>query len=605
MRSPWKGCFAFIVAALALTAPEPAGAQAAGGPELIPPGGIKVAAVEVRGNQQINRDTILGAVSTKPGGTVTREQLAADVTAIKQLGFFRSVSPEVTVTPEGARITFVVEEYPPIRAVEFTGNTVFTQAQLRPILGLKEGEILNREVLSRKLRAIEDAYSARGYVAQVSENVSVQPQGILVVPIHEAHVAQVEIEGLRAVHESVIRRALRLRPGDLYSTTALQRDYVRLQQLNLFDVIEPDVTANAAGNAVIHWRLREMRTRQLTFGLSYSPAESLVGTIGFIENNFRGQAEQLRVALDIGTIEGRIGGEASYAQPVFVGRPAYNGRVFSAFEYRFAQSLFSAPGVNLNRYYERHNGVQIGATQDLGRGRQVGLNTRYEDVSVNNLPPQFLTPATPSLNSTIYGFGGQALRDRRDSIIYPTTGDYAAAIADFGFFTRGSHSGSGFMARPQVDWRSYIPLNPQPRTLSPEERQRRTRVLAWRVMGGTATGHIPFFEQFFVGGVNNLRGYAEDRFWGPHMLVGSAELRWPLFSSIVGVAFVDAGQAWGSDYQFTNAPNLSTKFRQTRSFSPRFGTGVGVRYLSPFGPLRLDFAYGDQFRVHFTIGQAF
>ena len=94
----------------------------------------------MRGNQLVSRETILSAVSARPGQRVTAAQLTADVEVLRRLGFFQTVqTPQVVITPDGARITYVVVEFPRVRGVEFTGNTVFTQEELRRILEVVPG----------------------------------------------------------------------------------------------------------------------------------------------------------------------------------------------------------------------------------------------------------------------------------------------------------------------------------------------------------------------------------------------------------------------------------------------------------------------------------
>jgi len=103
--------------------------------------------------------------------------------------------------------------------------------------------------------------------------------------------------------------------------------------------------------------------------------------------------------------------------------------------------------------------------------------------------------------------------------------------------------------------------------------------------------------------MGSLRGYLEGRFWGEHMALGSIEYRHPLGRALTGIAFVDVGDAWGSPFQFQ--PDVDTDFGQHRNFSPRAGAGVGIRYTSEFGALGLDFAWGEEFRTHFTFGETF
>jgi outer membrane protein insertion porin family len=132
-------------------------------------------------------------------------------------------------------------------------------------------------------------------------------------------------------------------------------------------------------------------------------------------------------------------------------------------------------------------------------------------------------------------------------------------------------------------------------------------VVATRLMLGVSSGRLPFFEQFFLGGADSMRGYLEDRFWGSRMLLFSSELRVPLASSIAGVAFLDVGDAWNSlsEFQFSD-PALQTRFEQHKGFNPRTGLGIGLRVVTPIGPLRLDYAFGREgSRTHFSIGHSF
>ncbi|HEX2999504.1 MAG TPA: BamA/TamA family outer membrane protein [Armatimonadota bacterium] len=573
----------------------------------LPPEGAPVVSVNVRGNQQISREAILSAVSARPGQTITTAQLEKDVEALRKLGYFQEVlAPEVALSSAGASIVYVVREFPAIRAVEFTGNTVFTSDQLRAILALPPGAVFNREVLTRRMSEIESAYRAHSYVARVVvADVRISPEGILTIPIHEARVTTLTLIGLQRVRESVIRRGLVLQPGMLFDERELRRDFNRLQQLNLFETVDPTVDFNAAGDVDITWTFKEGRTRALNFGLSYGSPEGLVGSVAFSENNFRGRAEQLSLMLNISSVDARMGGELAYARPLMGKSIAYNARSYSLIDYRFSEELISQASVNVDHYFERHNGVQVGASRDLGRNRVLSAGARYENVFVFNLPPEFLTTDIPSLNSELIAGNGDLVRDRRDYLLYPTTGDFADLGATVGVASRGSDEHGGGIMKGQMDWRFYIPVFTSGPLPQKQEDRLHIPVLATRVMVGSTAGDLPFFEQFFVGGANTIRGYLEDRYWGEHMVVASAELRWPLPLNLIGAAFVDGGSAWHTDFQFINTGTFSTEFRQSQTFFFALGAGVGIRYLSPLGVLRLDFAYGDHFRTHFTLGQPF
>ena len=131
------------------------------------------------------------------------------------------------------------------------------------------------------------------------------------------------------------------------------------------------------------------------------------------------------------------------------------------------------------------------------------------------------------------------------------------------------------------------------------------------------TATVPFFRRYFLGGTTSLRGWGRLEVSplsgtgvpvGGHTLFeGSSEVRVPLFAKLTGVVFVDAGNVWSSDWELDLGDLLAD-------------AGTGLRYQTPFGLARFDFAYqlnrldglqidgkpeSRRWRIHFSIGQAF
>ena len=158
-----------------------------------------------------------------------------------------------------------------------------------------------------------------------------------------------------------------------------------------------------------------------------------------------------------------------------------------------------------------------------------------------------------------------------------------------------------------TDLRRYVPLKSHKGKTPADRAREKIPVLALRLMTGTSTGRRPFFEQFFMGGADSLRGYLEDRFWGRNMLLASVEYRRPFAQALTGVLFTDVGDAWDSRsaFQFSD-PTLRTRYRQHTQFSPHASVGLGLRVTTPIGPIRLDYAFGSEGgRLHFSIGHSF
>ena len=149
-----------------------------------------------------------------------------------------------------------------------------------------------------------------------------------------------------------------------------------------------------------------------------------------------------------------------------------------------------------------------------------------------------------------------------------------------------------------LDLRRYISLQ-GPR--KPGDFKSPKKVFAVRALLGYANSDVPFFEQYFLGGADSLRGSDTDRYWGNKLALFQAELRLPIgkSNSLQTVLFTDAGDAWGSIYQ-------GQGLQQHQNFSLTSDFGVGLRLDTPVGPIRLDEAFGrDGTRTQFSIGQSF
>jgi outer membrane protein insertion porin family len=129
-------------------------------------------------------------------------------------------------------------------------------------------------------------------------------------------------------------------------------------------------------------------------------------------------------------------------------------------------------------------------------------------------------------------------------------------------------------------------------------------VLAARVMLGTASGDVPLFESWSVGGSTTMRGYNQDRYRGENLVLGNLEYRYRLNETLGLVAFVDAGDAWGGEFR-TIVPGFVIP-ADDQEINIHTSAGVGLRADTPLGPIRIDWASGEEgSEVHLGFGQVF
>ncbi len=205
----------------------------------------------------------------------------------------------------GVVVEIELEEGPQysVRAIDFEGNTVFTDEQLRFALGFETGDIFNRSQMESNLLYTPDhsdiasLYSDRGYLTfNIRETITDAPGDSLDLffEISEGEVyefGQIAIRGNTRTKEHVIRRELRTIPGQIYSRQALERTVRELIQLNYFDQTSlangPEISVNEDDKSVdLTYNLTESGSDQLELSGGWGGSTGLLLQAGVTFNNF-------------------------------------------------------------------------------------------------------------------------------------------------------------------------------------------------------------------------------------------------------------------------------------------------------------------------------
>lgn len=578
--------------------------------------------VVITGNDHIADQVILSAITIKPGSAAVPESMEKDRGAILALGYFSEVSARTEEVPGGVRVIYDVVENPFIKGVKLEGVGPIPESEVLAFLRTKPDTVLNAKTLDQDVEAIRRLYRDKGYLADV-EDVSVDREnGMLVIPIIVNIVQSIDIVGNKKTPDYIFLREMKTKPGEYFNALQLKRDLFKIYALDFLDrenPAEPRIEPGSdIGKIIVTIPVQEKKTGQISVGLGYSSRQKLVGRAELTENNFRGRGQALNLSCEIGGTSRGNSFEFAFTEPwLDKKQTSLNVSLFNKLVYRFTSNALSGGSDFEDDYNERRKGGSVGFGRPLNDTTRVYLNLRGESVGVR-VPADVLTDITNDLprvseEGNLYSVTGKWVRNTRDFDLDPAVGSYQSLSLEAGTATRngfrvppGGSSfervflGEGAFTKAIVEYRRYFSSKGRKQNVTDKR-----RTIAVRIMGGIETGTIMFSEQFFVGGAETIRGYREDRFWGNKMLVANAEYRMPLANSLVGVVFVDCGDAWGGEeILFQQAPY--NELKQHKNFKPVASAGFGIRVSTPIGNLRLDYGIGSEgSKTHFSIGHAF
>ncbi|HLK14270.1 MAG TPA: BamA/TamA family outer membrane protein [Fimbriimonadaceae bacterium] len=575
------------------------------------PGTVKE--IVVKGNKVQTTQGILATMRTKVGAQFSQATLDLDKATLFDLGVFKA-EPNITAiqNPDGTySITVEVVENPVIKEIRLVGYSgVIPRAQILNAITIKPGDILSARAASISSQNVTELYRKSGYYARIVDlsYVPESPQ-TLNVQLLEDTVISVQVTGNTHTKKRVLNHLIKTRPGEAFNAFKWQKDMQRLFNTQWFSKIDPRLEPNSPpAKIALDVAVKETRTANLGVGLQVDPQSSFAGFIRFTDTNVGGTGQNIGAGFTQGTRGGGPSVDLDWANPFIDNHDtSMHLSLYSRVVYRFTNSLFggSQLGNGATQYIERHTGASLGFAKPIGKDLSGSLTTRFEGVKTAN---------TSSTNGngfiqqdgTVATVGFGVVRDRRDTAIDSSRGNYMSLIVEPGYsnidkvgglIADQSYIGWSIFSKFSVEYRQYL-TNGKPRPLDELDAPR--KVVAFRIRAATIAGPVPFSEQYFAGGSDTVRGYDEDRYWGKTMLVTNLEYRYPIQKTFNLIGFVDYGGAWGG-YGSVNT------FTQFAGFNMHVGYGLGIAFKTPLGLIRLDLGVNEHHgtRTHFQIGPSF
>ena len=406
-----------------------------------------------------------------------------------------------------------------------------------------------------------------------------------------ARMGPVSFSGTEKVNTAFLQRRVPFKQGELYDPGKVDTLRGKLTSLGVFNGvrIQPATALDANGELPFDVSLTDRLPRSIGFGLSYETQLGFAVSGFWVHRNLFGEAESLRLTGEINHIgqgalvtDTGVALRADFRKPDWW-LPGQDGRA-TAEAVREVLPAYRRNAVALTAGIDRIISpvwqVRVGLTGEVEQTEQ--------------------TSAGFWRNFQLLGAPVSVLMNKANSDVDPTKG-YRVQLDVTPYVDFGSNN--DYFTIIRLTGRAYLDFSETGRS-----------VLALRASFGTEPtdniAGIPPDKLFYAGGGGSVRGFVyqtagpRDAFNNPlggaSVVEGSVEFRQRFGKSLGAVAFVDAGSAY---------PDILPNFSL---FAPRIGAGVGARYYTDFGPIRLDVGFplnareGDPpFGIYVSLGQAF
>ncbi len=580
---------------------------------------VGVCNIEFTGNDNFSARELRGVLETKEkwflswllgGGTLDKEVLTTDVERVNAFyydnGYVNIKIDEPEIKRDGDCITasFRLTEGDPYNfgAIKFLGAEALGEAgsseALQEKIGAQTGETFRASLLREDVASLTDVLGDQGYAfANVSPDtfIDVAKKQVDVTfrlePGKPVKIGRIEITGNTKTRDKVVRREMKVGEQEQFSATKLRKSRDALQRVGFFQDVNVTTRKSDVDDEInVLVDLKEGSTGTFSAGAGFSSDNQFLFNVRVVENNFMGYGLRLAANADVGSVMRNI--YLSATDPYFLDTPFMTTVTLFNYALEFPDFTREATGISLRALYPF---AEIGIDELLGVSLEdtlFGLEYRFEQASINSLsinaPPAVYAERGGTLISSI---APSILRNTLNHAFDPTDGSFQ----DFSVEFAGIGGDTSFILA-ELRGRWYIPLVQIP-SMGP---------LVASFGGGAAWGQgengisgreIPLIDRFFPGGIQGPRGYEvrtlgprekvyspqglvirDEPIGGTNQLVLQNEIIFPLVPQVGlrGVVFFDIGNAW-LQRDGIDIGDL------------RYGAGAGLRWLSPMGPLRIEY----------------
>ena len=540
----------------------------------------------------------------------SREKLSADLETLESWyldrGYlkFEVLSTQVSVSPdkESVFITVNVNEGDvyTISEIELAGDLIIPEAQARMLVLLREGVIFSQALMTASSDYITRRLGNEGYTfaevegyPQIDEDAKTATVTFLVKPGMRAYVRRIEFRGNTKTADSVLRREMRQMEGGSANNALIDMSKVRLERVGFFKEVSVENIPVAGTNDQIDvvYTVEEQPSGSVGANLGYSQGYGLQLGANLTENNFFGTGKQVGVGINKSAYQSSL--NFSYSEPYFTVDGVSAGYSIYARETDYSK-------LRLQPFSQNTKGASVTWSYPVSEVQRIGFGFTFEHLELN-LGDYTSSPVIEEFVAA----NGDWFRSVNFNV------NWVKSTLNRGIFaTRGtSQRLSADVAMPGSGL-EYFKLTYKASHLRGLTRDFTLKLKADLGYGESFgdTSQMPFFKNFYAGGLGSVRGY-EKYSLGPQnslsqgysssrarpvggnvQVVLGAEVLFPLpfikdQRSVQSAIFFDAGNVFN-----TKCGPLEVSCYSPEEGELRYSVGLGATWLSGFGPITFSVA---------------
>lgn len=552
---------------------------------------VYIKEITLTGNTTFKRKELLKLLQTSEKGLLSwltdsgilkRDLLAQDADRIvsyyNNSGFVdaKVSEPEVTQKGEWLYINFNISEGDRYKVgdLDIVGDLLEDKSALIGLTQIIKEPYFSRKTLRDDVMKVTDRYAEKGYAfaevmpGTIKDEVNKRINITFDISKKElVHINRIVIKGNSRTRDKVIRREMAVKENGLFNSVALKKSQEKLTRLEYFESVEITPVPTADETLMdLNVEVKEKATGNFSIGAGYSSVDSFMFMSEVSQNNFLGKGQRVALKANISGVSSQY--NFNFTEPHLADSKLLFG--FDIFDWMREYDDFTKDSQGFGLRF----GYPVWEKWNMSTGYT------FEDSTLSDVKATASQIIKDSMDINIISALGLGFaRDSRDKLTDPGSGSLHTISTKYaGGFLGGDAEFTKFEGA--TNWFFKVPWD---------------TTFHYKLAAGYSFANsgdkLPVFEKFYLGGMNSIRGFKSssispratdtlEKIGGGKMWYSNVEWIFPLVkdAGLKGLVFFDCGNVYDehSDWDFNTIKK---------------SVGAGFRWLSPMGPLRLEWGY--------------